>query len=70
MNCIMQKSQPHQDFVKNRLQEVNQELISYGTYKIDTWTEIIDTVRNLNNKTTAVEKKCPYHDLRQSKHHR
>ena len=41
--------------MNNRLHQVKQEVISYGTYKIDTLTENIDTVMNLNNRTTLVE---------------
>ena len=41
--------------VKNRLFQVNEEPISYGTYDVDTLTEFIDTVRHSNNKTTAIE---------------
>ena len=41
--------------LKNRLYQVNQELIVYGTHGIDTLTEMIDTVRNLHNRTTAAE---------------
>ena len=40
----------------NRLYQVNQEVISYGTYEIDALVIIIDTVNNLNNRTTAVER--------------
>ena len=35
---------------------MNQELIRYGTYEIDTLIEIIDIIVNLNNRTTVVEK--------------
>ena len=42
--------------MNNTLYQVNQELISCGTYEIDTKTHIMDTVMNLNNKTPAVEK--------------
>ena len=42
--------------MKNRLYQVSQERIIYGTYEIDTLSEIKDTVLNLNNRTTAVEK--------------
>ena len=48
--------QYHQNLLKKRLYQVNQELISYGTYEIDNLTEIIDTCINLNNRTTAVKK--------------
>ena len=34
---------------------MNKEGISYGTYEIDTCTEIIDTVMNLINRATVVE---------------
>ena len=34
--------QSHQHLLKNRLYQVNQELISYGMYEIDTLMEIID----------------------------
>ena len=47
----------HQCLIKNRLYQANQEILSYGTYEIDTLTEIIDTVMNLNNGGTTVEKK-------------
>ena len=42
--------------MKNRLYQVNQEPISCGTYETDTITEIINTVLNLNNRTTAIER--------------
>ena len=35
---------------------MNQDLINYGTYEIDTITKIIDTVMNWNNRTTVVER--------------
>ena len=47
--------QSYQNLLKKRLYQVNQELISYGTYGIDTLEEIIDTIVNLNNRTTTVE---------------
>ena len=49
--------------------QVNQELISYGTYGIDSLMKIIDTVVNLNNRTTTVEKELHnrtlYYDMGQ-----
>ena len=48
--------QCHQNVLKNRLYQVNQECFSYRTYEINTFTEIIDTVMNLNNKITAVKR--------------
>ena len=42
----------HHNLLKNRLYQVNQELISYGTYEIDTLAEIIEVVLNLNNRST------------------
>ena len=48
--------QSHNNSMKNWLYQVNQELISYQTYKIDTLTEIIDTVMNFNNITTMLER--------------
>ena len=59
----------HQHLLKNRLYQVNQELISHGTYEIDTLTEIMDTLVNLNNRSTAVEKellnRILYYDMGQ-----
>ena len=43
--------------IKNKLYQKNQEFISYGTYKIDTLTEIKDAVMNLNKRTTVVDSK-------------
>ena len=54
--------QSHQKLLKNRLYQVNQELISYGTYETDTLAEIMYTVINLKNRTTAVEKPS-YQDI-------
>ena len=42
--------------MKNRLYQVNPELISGGTYEIDKLTEIPDTVMNVNNRIIAVER--------------
>ena len=50
--------QYHQINSRIDLYKVNQELIIYGTCEINTLTEIKNTVVNLNNKTTAVEKEC------------
>ena len=40
----------------NSLYQLNQELISYETYKRNILIEIKDTVINLNSRTTAVER--------------
>ena len=45
-----------QDLIKYRLHVVNEELISYSTCESDTLTEIINTVRNVNNRTTTIGK--------------
>ena len=38
--------QSHQNLLKNRLCQVNLEVMSYGTYETDTLMEIIGTVVN------------------------
>ena len=59
----------HQNLLKNRSYQVNQELISYGTYETYTFTKTINTVMKLNNRTTAVErehlKRNLYYDMGQ-----
>ena len=66
--------QSHKDLIKNQLCQVIQELISYSTYEIDNLTKIIDTVKNLNKRTTTVEEEilrgALYHDIGKVKHHR
>ena len=42
---------------------MNQELISYGMYEIDTLREIKDTVMNLNNRTMPVERELLHKTL-------
>ena len=42
--------------MKYRLYQVIQELISYSTNAIGTLPDIMNTVMNLNNKTTAADK--------------
>ena len=48
--------QPNQNLMKYRLNQVNHELISYGKYQIGSLTKSTDTVMNLNNRMTAVDK--------------
>ena len=48
--------QSHQNSLKNRLYQVNQELTSYERYEIDMLMEIIDIVVNMNNRITAVRR--------------
>ena len=43
-------------WLDNRLYRVYEELISYGTYEIDTLAEITNTVRNLKNGSTTAER--------------
>ena len=75
--------QSHQNLLNNKLYQVDQELITYGTYEIaklmeiiDTVVkmEIIDTIVNLNNRTTAVEKellnRTLYYDMGQDQNYK
>ena len=53
----------HQNLVKSTLYQINQQLISYVTCEMDNLTETIDTVKNLNNRTTAIEKEVISGDI-------
>ena len=48
---------PHQQLMRNRLYHVDQDHITYSAYEIDTLTQIIDTVMDLNNMIIADEQK-------------
>ena len=40
--------------MNKRQHQLNEELICFGIFEDDTLTVIIDTVRNLNNRATAI----------------
>ena len=71
---VYQTMQSHQHLLKNRLNQVSQELISYGIYEIDTLTEFLVPVMNLHNRCTAVKRELLhrtfYSDMGQVQYYR